>query len=88
MVWVVRMMGIGFKGAIGLSDSRLTVFYRYCSARLGLVVRSTTSANPVVVEDLLHVAAAGIGHQHHDELVFVEVVLAGVFQRGEHGHAG
>ena len=47
MVWVVRMMGIGFKGAIGLPDSRLTVFYRYCSARLGLVVRSTTSANPL-----------------------------------------
>ena len=63
MVWVVRMIGIGFKGAIGLP-------------------------HPVVVEDLLHVAAAGIGHQHHDELVFVEVVLAGVFQRGEHGHAG
>ena len=51
-------------------------------------VGESVGSHPVVVEDLLHIAAAGIGHQHHDELVFVEVVLAGVFQRGEHGHAG
>lgn len=51
-------------------------------------VGKSVGTHPIVVEDLLHIAAAGIGQQRHYQLVFIQIMLASVFEGCHNGHAG
>ena len=51
-------------------------------------VAVAVGTHPVVVEDLLQVAAAGIRGEHHHDLVLVQIIGKRVLDGAGHGHAG